>query len=285
VLAVFRRAFYLRTDAGGIVGLGPAGLGPGPLYGLCELPEAADWSRSGLAPGRAVAMDGDVLRVGPSFEFEWRSAPVWNPPRLPAHLHPDALARGLRTLADIAAAGRGGGLAPLIPVIAGARAPNGSDGDDPLRRRMLAGVRGIEGWLRSALCAAPGECPAPGPAAAGLIGLGPGLTPSGDDFLGGVLIALHAFGRVRAAACLAGWVLPRARSGTGAISLAHLACACEGEGIAPLHETLDALARGRPDALAAAVERLSGIGHSSGWDALAGLACAVNGVRHEFASS
>ena len=45
--------------------------------------------------------------------------------------------------------------------------------------------------------------------AAQLIGLGPGLTPSGDDYLGGVLVALRALGRDAQADALWRWLEPR----------------------------------------------------------------------------
>ena len=63
-----------------------------------------------------------------------------------------------------------------------------------------------------------------------LIGLGPGLTPSGDDFIGGAMIALHTLGHGELAAALAEWVLPISRERTGKISFAHLSCAADGEG-------------------------------------------------------
>jgi len=94
-----------------------------------------------------------------------------------------------------------------------------------------------------------------------IIGLGPGLTPSGDDYLGGVLIALHALGRASQAGSLWRWLEPRLARGTSAISAAHLAAAAAGQGHEALHEVLN----GSGD-----VARLDGVGHCSGWDALAG---------------
>src|SRR5262245_14406568 len=58
-----------------------------------------------------------------------------------------------------------------------------------------------------------------------LIGLGPGLTPSGDDYFGGVLVALHALRREPQAAALWRWLEPRLAARTSAISAAHLSAA------------------------------------------------------------
>ena len=102
-----------------------------------------------------------------------------------------------------------------------------------------------------------------------LIGLGPGLTPSGDDYLGGVLIALHQFGRKPQAQSLWRWLKPRLGR-TSDISGAHLEAAAAGEGHEALHRCIEALCAAAPgwdDALAA----LDRVGHCSGWDSLAGV--------------
>lgn len=114
----------------------------------------------------------------------------------------------------------------------------------------------------------------------GLIGLGPGLTPAGDDFVGGAMIALRAFGGGMLADRIAGWALPLAEANTNRISRAHLRCAAMGEGHEALHDLLSALSRGEP-AIARALDALDRVGHSSGRDAAAGalLALAMRSIR------
>jgi len=102
-----------------------------------------------------------------------------------------------------------------------------------------------------------------------LIGLGPGLTPSGDDYLGGVLIALHQLGRKPQAQGLWRWLEQRLAR-TSAISGAHLAAAAAGEGHEALHGCLEALCSRAAD-WTAALAALDGVGHCSGWDSLAGV--------------
>jgi len=94
-----------------------------------------------------------------------------------------------------------------------------------------------------------------------LIGLGPGLTPAGDDYLGGMLVALNQLGRAQQARGLWRWLEPRLAR-TSDISAAHLAAAAAGEA----HEALHAVLAGE-----LAVEKIAAVGHSSGWDALAGV--------------
>ena len=103
-----------------------------------------------------------------------------------------------------------------------------------------------------------------------LVGLGPGLTPSGDDYLGGLLIALNALERRPQARALWRWLEPRLKR-TSAISAAHLAAAAEGEGHEALHACLEALASRGAD-WTQTLDRVGNVGHVSGWDALAGIA-------------
>jgi hypothetical protein len=99
-----------------------------------------------------------------------------------------------------------------------------------------------------------------------LLGLGPGLTPSGDDYLGGVMLGLRLLDRGRHAEALWRWLEPRLKERTSAISAAHLAAAAAGEAHEALHEVLN----GRLD-----FSRLDAVGHCSGWDGLAGAMAAL----------
>src|SRR5207249_3852165 len=89
-----------------------------------------------------------------------------------------------------------------------------------------------------------------------LVGLGTGLTPSGDDALAGALITLNELGLTAAADALADFILPLARVRTNKISFAHLAAAAEGEGTETLHDTLAALASADEPAIALCLMRI-----------------------------
>ncbi len=104
-----------------------------------------------------------------------------------------------------------------------------------------------------------------------LLGLGPGLTPSGDDLLGGAMIALGALGHHWARDRMARVVGRHARHMTTPISVAHLAAAAEGAGGASIHALLNAALCGDDLAILPAVNRVAMVGHSSGWDTLAGV--------------
>ena len=110
-----------------------------------------------------------------------------------------------------------------------------------------------------------------GAEASQLIGLGPGLTPSGDDYLGGVLVALRWLGRGSQADSLWRWLEPHLASHTSEISAAHLAAAASGQVHEALHEVLENLSAWEVPDLHPSLARLDAVGHTSGWDALAGI--------------
>jgi hypothetical protein len=111
-----------------------------------------------------------------------------------------------------------------------------------------------------------------------LLGLGGGLTPSGDDLVGGAL-----FGRLLVAADAARWrtvgaeLAVEALRASHVISAALLADLVAGASFAPLHATAEALARGDDAAALESAGVLAALGHSSGWDMLTGLVAGVTG--------
>jgi hypothetical protein len=110
-----------------------------------------------------------------------------------------------------------------------------------------------------------------------LIGLGEGLTPSGDDFVGGLLFSLSALGDAHALSgplepCDLFSFLQRSKPRTNLISHTMLTDHAEGCSFEVLHQFTDALLTGqnlvRIRQLAA---RLIRLGHSTGWDLLTGV--------------
>ncbi|MEK6711889.1 MAG: DUF2877 domain-containing protein [Nitrospinota bacterium] len=304
VLAVFRRSIYLERAGGALACLGPPALGAGPLNALCGMPEGFEWEEKGIVPGMPFRCGGEEVRLGRGVSFVLRDARDWKAqPPLPGWRAEDlaenlaALAREAQGRAPAEGLGRlitslvQGGTPPLAPPCQGRErraAPpcQGGDGGGGflpgkegsfLLHAALAGALALGEWLSGCL---RGEDSPPPEEAKALIGLGPGLTPSGDDCLGGALVALRALGEGRAADRLAAWALPLAEGRTGKISLAHLRCAAAGEGASALHEALAALcvpgAAGLPEAL----DAIHAIGHTSGWDALAGAAGACAAWLH-----
>jgi hypothetical protein len=116
-----------------------------------------------------------------------------------------------------------------------------------------------------------------------LVGLGEGLTPSGDDFLGGVLFGLRQQESADFDETWIDWDVVRdwvadAAPLTNRISHAILSDLAAGHGPEPLHALArETLRGGSREVVAGHAERVIRIGDTSGWDLLAGFSAAVLG--------
>ena len=115
-------------------------------------------------------------------------------------------------------------------------------------------------------------------AALRVLGLGHGLTPSGDDFIGAIVFALAHAPRKAWRARLPGikaQIRDAAQSvvspATNAISAALLDDLMAGASYRVLHELIDAMQGQQPAEIQSATAALLSLGASSGADLLAGL--------------
>ena len=276
--SVFAQAVNIQLTGGAFVSLTAAEL-PLAANGVAvALPAAWTWPALGLRAGQPCLLDreGLWLPLGP-LRVDWGAAPDWEPrPALRPGVTPARLAARLARLQGIAlrAADRGG-LAPLLGHLAMDIAPAP---DSPLARAALPALHALSAAASAADVAGAAV------AAARLAGLGPGLTPAGDDLLAGFaatwLLTARALGRDvwrarRLVAAVAGAAGPRA-SALGAAWLAH---AARGEVSEPQGALLTVLlARGETprDAygLEAAARVVLAQGATSGADWLAGAVLA-----------
>jgi hypothetical protein len=152
--------------------------------------------------------------------------------------------------------------------------------------RLLPGTPGLAGneavEMLAAGCA-EGRLLGAVTAAERLVGLGPGLTPSGDDVLAGLLVTLRHLGTaagVGRAVWLADWLAATvtydAGSRTTPISAALLHCAARGEASPEVTAVLRGIIGGQ--ALDPAQRRLHRIGHTSGSDLAQGIAIGLDAV-------
>jgi hypothetical protein len=107
-----------------------------------------------------------------------------------------------------------------------------------------------------------------------LIGLGTGLTPSGDDFLGGFLFCIKILQDAYPGMNFIDVAIPIESYGsrTHLISFTLLQDLAIGHAIAPLHQIINGLLSGVSfESIYTDVSQLTAVGHSTGWDLLAGL--------------
>lgn len=242
ILAVVTDAVYLQTDDGEIFWLAHANV-PMHARGVqCSLDARA------LRAGMRFSARDAILQIGENLTVDLRAAPVWRPcgitnvaPREIVQARASIIARNL----------------VCNEAISHSHVGDCFVGDPSLRSgRLLAMTR-----LRE------------------LIGLGAGLTPAGDDFVGGVLFAAH---HLRQAYALT-WdtqpiddLLNWARTQTNIISYTMLHDHARGIGVEPLHDLMVALlARDASDNVAKYAARLACLGSSTGVEILAGTVTAL----------
>ena len=307
IIAGFRRCFYLESAHGWIACIGRPEIGRGPLNARVAK-TGADRTWLSVRPGEQVTVTAEGIGLSGGARLATDGAEIWRVPAPPPNPDPGLLRESLGSLREWVA-GRGGhdhGL--ILPAVLGMEGSEaGFTGTElAMLRRLRQGVDGLAGWLARVSSPSPVAAGAPPQArgsapqgrfgagvatsepgrsaasrsrmpslpatAAALIGLGPGLTPAGDDFLGGVLLALHAIECREAAEHLGRWVLAESPGRTGPISRAHLRAAARSMGAEPVMNALHALLTPGTPGLDAAMAAAARIGHSSGLDTVAGAA-------------
>lgn len=226
-----------------------------------------DLRRSGIRAGMRFTASADGWSIpGAGVGIKRSHAVPWSP-MLPA-------AAMLRLTPELA------GRVPAARRLAAERAPEGGLGPllsgrdrpgDPWLARARTLIRAqLDALARGDVGAAVGPT-------VGLIGLGVGLTPSGDDYLVGLLAVLGATAdptRHELAAAVAAHA-PARTTAAGAAALVH---AARGEFAERMHDLLIALAAGRSDRLASSIERAMAYGSTSGGDTLVGVFAALDHV-------
>lgn len=272
VTAVFERSFYVE-DAGRMACIVGSDAGAGPLNLVVAMAQRVNWRASGLRVGAPVHFVRAGCAVAHRFRFDTSAAAAWAPPVPAGRWNGATLRIGLAALRGIVAA--------QVPVDGLGRLALEADrrGDRTLlMAHAEPRVATLADNLDNALAAPDRITPDDFIGARGLLGLGPGLTPAGDDFLGGIMIALHLVGQDAIGAALWQALAPAAVTRTHAIARAHLAGAAQGMGSASVHDVLNAVLEGRSGELATACRDLDRLGHTSGWDILAGAVTALDAV-------
>ena len=275
VRAVFEHSAYVELG-GQWLCIGGERIGCGPLNALVASGQPIRRVLATLVQDRPVRGTWPRFRTDRA-QLDFMRAARWHPalPALP--IDPARLARGVARM-QRGARGRipREGLAFVVANVdgAGVLVDPGTAAASALQAWLIEGQRRVFVDEKSSLTLLRSFAPLD--ALRRLIGLGPGLTPSGDDFLGGALVALHAFGKRHVARALGAWLLPLCERATHPVSIAHLEAAAHGEGGEALHACLLALADDRdPDD---ALDAIAAVGHTSGWDALAGATTVASAI-------
>jgi uncharacterized protein DUF2877 len=271
VHSIYRSVVNIAT-ADGLLTVASPEAGGLPNGILADL--GPDWRTIDLQPGMVVhASDAHVRVPGAGLEICLDGARSWSPRLRPDPEAPGAAVAVWRRRASPTRAIAhtrvcAGGFSPLLTANA-AR-------DD--RLGTVARARPILAELIVALDAR--DRIAAARVAVGLIGLGPGLTPSGDDALVGIEAALHALDSPTAG--FLALALRDVEDRTTALAATLLHHAARGEFAERLHDLLRALLGSDQDTIPTAIDRAASWGATSGTDCLLGVLTGLDiaaGVR------
>jgi hypothetical protein len=280
VHSVFRQALNLRARDH-LVAVAPQAAGGLP-NGIA-ISGHPDFRALGLTEGMALAGAWPMFEIPEAaIRLDLSRAWAWSP-RLATGTIDAADGRTRRRVdaaADIVAAratrvGFGQCVALLRPVAVGAgseQAPGwagtvAGPAQDGAISAASAGMRSIEA-MRHAISGLDGDSAFE--AADALIGLGDGLTPSGDDFLVGLTAALRAAGH-EFAGPIARHAAERAQGATTDVARVALEHASRGEYAERIHDVLRSLASDEGETLHVQIDRALSWGASSGADSLLGM--------------
>jgi hypothetical protein len=275
VESVFAEACNLVTESGQRFSLVSDRIGDGPLNAVLSHAEAL----CVLDPGSEVTGDARWLHLGHGWRIDLRRAQSWDPvpnyQRLAVSPH--------AVMTNVAWLWR------TLPVIASpssfAALPAPSTEGAFERRPMMVLTRIRANQLTRGLLAAHRHHSLAGIQAHArqLAGLGPGLTPAGDDWLGGWLVGLHVraamaqnteAGKSLAIAAIGRTVIEAAAGRTTGLSLAYLSAAAHGAVPRIWHDFLYALVDADPGPVQHAAGEIMCHGATSGSDTLAGFLAA-----------
>ena len=265
IAAMFRSSIYF--EAGSLLlCLGTRAMEPGPLNAVTTAPPETDWTTSGMRGYARARLSKSEIRVGRRYRFPLSDCSEWSPEAIRLPVNPRVLAKGIAAFkARAVGAVPDAGLGQFIV-----------RGFVPKRHHFVCraaetSITNAKRWLFQAFVGPRDAAVEKARWVKKLIGLGPGLTPSGDDFLGGMMIALHSIGEHGLCSRLWPEIYQSAAASTNPISFTHLKAASEGMGSKCIHRAISDMTGGNAEAMFGSMVGINRIGHTSGWDTVAGI--------------
>ena len=205
---------------------------------------------AGISVGDDVVSDGHMLRIGESLAVVVSATPAWEERRETGTPTAERIQR----------------LATMLGTPQSLRGT--SDFERAVAQRVESGISDLTSAVRAA------DADATQRAASSLVGLGTGLTPTGDDVLtGAAFVASHLSGPLdlihRAVADVA------LTGATNDISKTAMRCALRGRAVQPIEDLYSWLCGAGTRSLNTLVTDVQAIGHTSGADLALGLLTAV----------
>lgn len=254
ILHVFDQACNLINHEGDILSLVTAEIGPGPFAIVVPLSQPFN---DFISVQDVITIDHSKIALG-NLTIETGATPLWQPrPDWESlNMNRELIAASLPFFSDHL-----GGY-----TISGY--PLKKAGLKQLADRSTSLIRGITARDLDAIQVEVRK----------LAGLGSGLTPSGDDFLMGVLYGLWATNWGRFEVEFAGIILRTAVPRTTSLSGAWLKAAARGEAAHPWHDLVMGFRQEDQAVVSKAILRILDTGSTSGVDALSGFLAVIDHV-------
>lgn len=265
VLHVFKDACNLIAEDGEIISLVIPTIGDGPFNIILGPLEFSDH----ISAESAVSFDKGQIRIG-ALEIALTPAQVWQP-RFDWESfrdRQDSLSLSAGALREVLVK-----VAPVDSFVQLIRS-----GESPVREieaQILLSAQEPARFLLQGLLRGDEElCRA---SARKLAGLGAGLTPDGDDFMMGCILALWACWAGEGVEQAVNWVSLEAGPRTTPLAAAWLRAASRGECSVRWHDLLQAILIENEENIRSAARAIIQQGHTSGASALAGFTAVLTG--------
>jgi hypothetical protein len=279
VLAGFSRAAYLVTEQAELFWLASENA---PMH-LRGLRITGPFPK--LVAGENFFIEDQCIKIAPHLQVDFGDASTWAVSPIPAEaaLEIDQIPVRVKgifpTGFDLSQASGFGRLIPKILSLAAGQLDDEAEIDPVLALAWL----GIYEIAKACLLR---DMPGLLQEANALVGLGEGLTPSGDDFLGGLLFCVNTIQRlypgfINLDSSEQALFIESAKQRTHLISFTLLKDLSNGQAVEPLQELLHSVLSNQPPESIHPASCLTQIGHSTGWDLLTG---ALTGLLLTFRS-
>lgn len=261
-LHVFKKSCNLINEEGDIFSLVSPIIRNGPFSAVLT----SDNFTSAIQSSDKVSIENNILRVGTlTFDAgkatEWESRINWSQLNnkkaqlLDSTFFIEQLIKGNAPSASFAEL--------VLPI------PRNFDANDVIFQKAEASILELFDGLGI------GKSMAMRNGAKSLAGLGIGLTPAGDDFLVGLMLALFAWEKDEKALEISSILAQESMPLTNSISAAWLRATSLGEAGESWHDLVAAIAQDQKEKLAEAVMRILPTGHTSGADALGAFVATI----------
>lgn len=272
VFSVFERTFNILINDK-LLGIAREEVAPSPINVITDILGNRKMTSLGIEEGMSVKRSEDSLIIDDILEISLEDAEVWRPRTgVDGHFDFEISGRNLG-LAKRLAIEKGGseGLAQLLPLV------------DDIAMANLPEVSNLNRVAKKALpnltdlmeCIRTGDLDCVRGRSKNLVGLGPGLTPSADDLLSGLMVAnwwvANSFETILEEVRAANEVITESSDRTTLMAQQLLNLSAKGKTNEAVEDLLEAILTGTAAEVEAGVDRVAEIGETSGFDMMVGL--------------